>query len=259
MKYELMPICVGRAPGVARSGFLWGRRPAETVDSVHLIWAVRDEDGEVIVVDTGSPDAAWVNEHHRAFERTPAEDPRTALVAAGVDPDAVRTVVLSHLHYDHCGNNDLFPAAEIIVQRSELAYAVAPYEVHQQIYEAPALGYTPRWLATMDRTRVVEGDVTLRPGLRLLHLPGHTPGMMAVVADTVAGRHAVAGDHCSQVENWEGDGPFRVIPSRTYVDLGDYYRSFDKLAAHADVVLPGHDVRVLEHATYPVVAGVSRG
>lgn len=254
-RYDIVPVCVGRAPGVPRSGFLWGQRLGESVDSVHLIWAVRDDDGEVTIVDTGSPDAAWISRHHRDFARTAAEEPAVALAAAGVDVARVRSVVLSHLHYDHCANNHLFPAAEIIVQRTEVAYAIAPYPVHQQIYEAPALGFTPRWLATMDRTRLIDGDLTLAPGLRLLHIPGHTPGMMAVVVDTAAGRYALAGDHCSQYENWHGDGPYQVIPSRTYVDLGDYYRSFDKLAAHSDVVLPGHDTRVLDHAVYPVPAG----
>lgn len=251
MRYEIVPVCVGRAPNVDRSGFLWGQRAGETVDSAHIIWVVRDEDGDVTILDTGSPDAEWVNQHHRAFVRTPDEEPATALAAAGVDPAEVRLVVLSHLHYDHCGNNHLFPEAEFVVQRSELAYAVAPFPVHQAVYEAPALGFTPRWLSTMDRTRVVEGDVTLRPGLRLLHIPGHSPGMSALVVNTTAGRYALAGDHCCQYENWSGDGPYQVIPSRTYVDLGDYYRSFDRLAEHADVVLPGHDTRVLDHPRYP--------
>ncbi|MGC4891584.1 N-acyl homoserine lactonase family protein [Micromonospora sp. DT227] len=253
MTSQIVPVRVGRAPGIRRADLLWGQHPGETVESPHIIWVVRDDRGDVTVLDTGSPDAEWVTRHHRPFERTAEEEPAVALAAAGVDPAAVRTVVLSHLHYDHCGNNHLFPNAEFVVQRSEVAYAIAPYPVHQAAYEAPALGFTPRWLATMDRTRLIEGDVTLRPGLRLLHIPGHTPGMTALVVDTAAGRYALAGDHCAQFENWRGAGPYRVVPSRTHVNLADYYRSFDRLAEHADVVLPGHDMRVFDQASYPAV------
>lgn len=247
---QILPVCVGVAPGVDRSTFLWGLGAGVLLDSPSIIWVITGGDSPV-VVDTGSGTPDWVSRHHRPFTRTPAQEPGAALAAAGVDPASVRLVVLSHLHYDHCHNNDLFPNARFVVQREEVRYAVAPHPVHAEVYEAPARGFTPPWLATMDRTDVIEGDALLAAGVRVTPVPGHSPGMMATIVETAAGPYAVASDFCSLYENWRGFGPHRRIPSRVYVNLDDYYRSFAKLAAITDDVLPGHDIRVLEQAVYP--------
>src|ERR1022692_4838981 len=46
-----------------------------------------------------------------------------SLAKLSVAPEDVDFVVLSHLHFDHAANWDLFPKAEIIVHEREIAYA----------------------------------------------------------------------------------------------------------------------------------------
>src|ERR1700761_342927 len=59
--------------------------------------------GQAIMVDVGTKQDT-VEKHGYQFVRSPME----ALGALGFAPDAVRTVILTHLHFDHIGNIDQF-------------------------------------------------------------------------------------------------------------------------------------------------------
>jgi N-acyl homoserine lactone hydrolase len=92
-------------------------------------------------------------------------------------------VINTHLHFDHCGGNRLFPGVPIYVQRRELEAAREP-------------GYTiPGWVE-FEGARYVEldGEAEIVPGVRVLPTPGHTPGHQSVLVDTEDGLVVVAGD-----------------------------------------------------------------
>ena len=48
------------------------------------------------------------------------------LAKAGVKPEEIDIVVLTHLHWDHVGDVDKFPNAEFIVSQEELRFALDP-------------------------------------------------------------------------------------------------------------------------------------
>ena len=48
------------------------------------------------------------------------------LAERGISPASLDLVILSHLHFDHAANWDVFPKAEIVVHERELAYASSP-------------------------------------------------------------------------------------------------------------------------------------
>ena len=111
---------------------------------------------------------------HRSIE--------AALEAHGHRVGDVRLVVNSHLHFDHCGNNALFPGVPIYVQAAE----------HDAARQS---GYTiPEWV-DFDGAEyaVVDGDTQLARGVRLLSTPGHSPGHQSLVIDTRGGTVALAG------------------------------------------------------------------
>lgn len=199
-----------------------------------------------IVVDTGTPDPETTRAVHGFdLRRDARQEPRAALKRIGVNPDDVGTVILTHLHWDHCSNNGLFPNARFIVQKAELEYAVDPLEPHRLAYDV-GRGLVPGWFEVFDRIEPVKGEADVAPGVSVLPLPGHSPGSQGVVVETPEGTRVLAGDCVDLFANWQGNDRWRHIPSGTYTDLADYASSFEKLEHLEADVIPSHDALVFE-------------
>ncbi|MGI5237777.1 N-acyl homoserine lactonase family protein [Dactylosporangium sp. CA-139066] len=199
-----------------------------------------------IVVDTATYDAVTVaGRKHGVLVRPPAQEPAAALAAAGVDPADVRQVVLTHLHWDHCGNNDLFPNAEFVVQREELRYAIAPGAGDDRLfYDMLGLG-APVWLAQIERIAAVDGEARVAEGVRVVPLPGHTPGSQGIVVDTGRGRALIAGDTVPTYHHWR-----ERIPNAVHYDLAVYEQTLRRMEALDCHVIPSHDPRVIAEGPF---------
>ena len=94
-------------------------------------------------------------------------------------PRDVVCVINTHLHFDHCGGNRLFPGVPIHVQRLELQ---APHDPHEWV-DFPGATYVEH-----------DGEADVLPGIRLLPTPGHTRGHQSVLVDTPDGLVVIGGD-----------------------------------------------------------------
>lgn len=103
------------------------------------------------------------------------------LLALGVHPEAVELVVVSHLHFDHAANLDLFPWAEVVIHPAEMDHAE---EVRRDPLRDPACLY-PFLPLLKGRRLLLAQEGELLPGLHLLHLPGHTPGLLGLLVEGV--------------------------------------------------------------------------
>ena len=223
----------------------WDKR----FDSPMISFAVLGGEHPVIV-DSGTPAPEFVREHHSYnFTRSDDEAPLAQLSRIGVDPADVGTVVFTHLHWDHCGNTDLFPNARFVVQADELAYAMDPLPPNRTAYERTG-EVSPPWLDVLGRLETVRGSVTLAPGISTVPLPGHTPGSQGVLVETDAGRFLIAGDCIDTYENWTGDGKLAHIPSGSFTNLHHYWASFERIEQLGCEVVPSHDPAVLERGTF---------
>ena len=131
-------------------------------------WVVRHPDG-VLLVDTGiGTGNAFIDQLYRP-RITHLSD---ALGSVGLASADIAAVILSHLHFDHCGQQHVLDTP-VYVQETEYEAAKTP-------------GYTvPEWATIPDhRLRLVDGDEEIATGIRLLSTPGHTPGHQSVLIET---------------------------------------------------------------------------
>ena len=139
-------------------------------------WVIRHPDG-TILVDTG---VGLGNGLIDEWYKPRVTSLSAALGTVGLALSDIAAVVVSHLHFDHCGQQGTL-AAPTYVQADEVEAAQAP-------------GYTvPDWAAVpMDRLRLVHGDQDITEGVRLLSTPGHTPGHQSVVIEAGDERVVIA-------------------------------------------------------------------
>ena len=165
-----------------------------------------------ILWDTGShPDAGsghWPSELYAEFEHYDAADRdlETALGEIGYRIEDVDYVIQSHLHPDHAGGLHRFAGTDtpVFVHREELkhAYYSAKTDAGEDAYLPADFDRDLEW-------RIVHGDrETHFEGIELLHLPGHTPGLMGMRIDLEnAGTVVFAGDEFYLRENFEERRP----------------------------------------------------
>lgn len=179
-----------------------------------------------IVVDAGIGDG---DEFIDEFYAPQTVDIRDSLASCGVDLELVQALVLTHLHFDHCGQARRI-SAPTFVQRAELQAALVP-------------GYTvPEWIPDSD-VRPVDGDLLIAAGVRLLATPGHTPGHQSVVVEAEDGRAVIVGQVCYQGQDFAALEP---VPDcdENMVDLAG--SSIERLRALAPATLYfSHDDQVL--------------
>jgi glyoxylase-like metal-dependent hydrolase (beta-lactamase superfamily II) len=212
-----------------------------------VIWYIQGTEGNIIV-DLGPPDPEQcLKNHDLVITRAEEQQPLNAIKSAGLSPDDVRTVILTHLHWDHAQGFHLFNNATFIVQKKEIEYAIAPFPCHRFIFHEKDTG-KPQFVDYLDRIKVIDGDYRVEDGVTCIAIPSHTPGFQGVLAETEQGKHFIAGDAVGLFECWESDPR---VPSGLFNDLAQYYKSIEKIEKIADVVLPGHDDKVFDKPVYP--------
>lgn len=150
---------------------------------------------------------------------------------ANVSPEDIDILVLSHLHYDHAYNFDLFPRARILAHNNEIHYAthVDKEEFAYQRFLTDAI------IATGRLVGVEEGHV-VAPGITTLFVPGHTPGCMALLlAPKDLPATVLAGDAVKNIAELATGR----MPMVTQAE--DAAASIRKIRSCAQVVIPGHD------------------
>lgn len=244
--YEVYAIKYAHHARRAGENFIGGDPHDGPMPLDYFVWLVRGN-GRVVLVDTGFSSAVAAKrgrDHLRC--------PTAGLRLLGTDPAEVNDVVVTHLHYDHVGNFDLFPAATLHLQDLEMRYATGRYMCHDCFRGAfeveDVVGMVRR--VYEGRVQFHDGDAELMPGVSLHLVGGHTMGLQVVRVATRRGAVVLASDASHFYANMEQARPFPIVWS--VADMVDGYRRLRELAESPSHVIPGHDPLVMTR--YPAPA-----
>ncbi|MCL5026017.1 MAG: MBL fold metallo-hydrolase [Chloroflexi bacterium] len=148
----------------------------------------------------------------------------------GLSYDDIDTMVITHCHWDHILNLDMFPKARVIVHADELAYAQSP---------KPGDWAVPGYAAAMlkaSKIETIKDEVEIIEGVRTVNAPGHSVGHIALAVETADGRAIISGDALPSTRSLSTKKPALVM-----YDEQVAARTIDRLIQMGQVFYPGHD------------------
>ncbi len=211
----------------------------------YFVWVIRGPVGtnapKTIVVDTGMDAKVAARRPGRRI-LTPVEE---MLMRADIDPASVRNVVLTHMHFDHAGGIDLFPAATFHIQDLEMAFCTGRCMCHSVIRDTFEVDHVCAAVRRVHEGRMCfhNGDAEIAPGITLHLVGGHSGGLQVVRVPTSRGWIVLASDATHYWANIRTRSPFPIV-----VDLAkmlEGYQIVESLADGPDHIIPGHDPLLL--------------
>ncbi len=251
--YEIHAIRYAHlARRTARENFLKGYEgPADEHDGPmpmdYFVWSITGG-GKTFIVDTGF-DRAMSEKRGRTLVRPVGE----GLKLVGIDPATVDDVIITHMHYDHAGNHDLFPRARFHLQDREMAFCTGRCMCdgsQRKAYEAEDVATMVRRLFE-GRLCFHDGDSQIAEDLSVHLIGGHTRGTQCVRVKTARGWVVLASDASHYYANFEEYRPFPFVSDVDDMIAG--YTRMRELASSVAHIVPGHDPLVLDR--YPAMSG----
>jgi len=245
-KYEVFAIKYATHNRTADSNFM---DPPDSHDGAmpidYFIWVIRSA-SRCYVVDTGF-NAETASARGRELLRCPA----AGLALLGIDTSQVHDVIITHLHYDHVGNFDLFKNARFHLQDREMAFATGRFMKHKPFCAPMEVEHVVGMVRQVYAGRVEfhDGDEVLSPGLSVHHIGGHTAGLQVVRIHTRRGWVVLASDASHLYANMERNNPYPIVFREDQMLEG--YRTLQRLASSSDHIIPGHDPEVMERYPAP--------
>ena len=253
LDYSIQAIRYATIKDVPTEALVMGAPKDEKTDIAMVVWLIRGG-GRNILFDSGYYRESWLKEFPAADYLRPDE----AVKLAGVAPEDVTDIVISHAHWDHLGGIDLFPKATVWIQKAEYAYytgdAWQTGGRHGGIDPEDVKSLLQR--NTEGRLRLVDGDDTeILPGIRAYTGARHTFASQYI---RVAGNPAfvLASDNCYLYRNLaEHKASATFSEADRPANLANQERMI-ALAGSPDRVVPGHDPRQFER--FPAQGRIAR-
>ena len=241
-QYEIYAIRYATIPDFAVSGLVAGADRARKLDIAMMVWLVRGG-GRNILVDSGF----YRDQFFKQWHVTEFAKPSDAVKRAGVNPEDITDVVITHMHWDHADGMDLFPKARIWIQKDELEYyagqAWQSRRTHGGIDPDDVLAAVK--LNLEGRVGLVDGDAQeILPGITCYTGGKHTYASQFVAVNTAGGTVVLASDNMYLYENLE-----KHVPIAATLDAESNLRAQDRmkqLASAPQFIIPGHDPAVMK-------------
>jgi glyoxylase-like metal-dependent hydrolase (beta-lactamase superfamily II) len=237
-QYSIQAIRIADSPGDSVADMVMGAPKGEKIDSIYAVWLIRGG-GRNILFDSGFHRERWFKEWTIKDYLRPDE----AVRLAGVKPDEVTDVVISHAHWDHMGGIDLFPKATVWIQKEEFRYytgeawqsggehgGIDPDDVRELVR-----------INTEGRLRLVDGDdVEILPGIRAYTGARHTYASQYLRVDGTP-PFVLASDNVYLYRNLTSRLASATFSDADHAANVAAQRRMIELAGSPDRIVPGHD------------------
>ncbi len=237
MPYTITPLLTGLRT-LDQGNMTYGQRYGKTIWLPIWIFLLRGEEKNILI-DTGlDEDEVMPNAEFTAETGLEPKTITECLAGHGLAPEDIDVVINTHLHNDHCGNNPLFTNAAFYAQRSDWEFCKNPHPLDYR--------YDEDYIEGQEFT-LLDGDAEILPGIRAVHVPGHTPGSMALFVDTQTGPAAITG-FCCNAKNFPAAGP-AVCPG-VHLDAAAAYDSIQRFKLLAEEskarIIPMHELELTD-------------
>ena len=236
--YSIQAIRIADSPGDKLDEMVVGAPKDEKIDTMYAVWLIRGG-GHNILFDSGFHRQRW-------FKLWTIKDylrPDEAVKLAGVQPEEITDIVVSHAHWDHMGGIDLFPKATVWIQKEEFRYytgdAWQPSGQHGGIDPDDVQELVK--LNTEGRVRLVNGDnIELFPGIRAFIGGRHTFASQYLLVEGNP-RFVLASDNVYLYRNLTEHAASATFTDADHAANIAAQKRMIELAGSIDRVVPGHD------------------
>jgi len=252
-EYSIQAIRYAELPDFPVSELVVGAPQGEKIEIAMVVWLIRG-DGHNILFDSGFHRESWL----KSFPMKDYMRPDEAVKLAGVKPEEVTDVVISHAHWDHMDGIDLFPKATVWIQKEEFHYytgeAWQAGGNHGGIDPEDAQALVK--INTEGRLRLVDGDnQEILPGIRAFTGARHTYASQYLRVDGKL-PYVLASDNCYLYRNLEKRMASATFSEADHEANVKNQARMIELAGAAERVVPGHDA--LQFQKFPAEGRVAK-
>jgi len=236
--YEVYAVRYAKLRDFAVADLVQGADPERKLDIAMTVWVLKGPAGRTVLVDAGFYRPPFINGDKVADYTRPDK----ALMRIGIVPEEVTDVVVTHMHWDHADGVDLFPKAQVWIQKDEFDYYTnrTRRPTGAQAYPDPDFVLSLVKLNTLGRVQLVDGDAKeIIPGVTVYTGGRHTFASQYVGVNTRAGRMVIASDNMYLYENLDKHVPIaQTFDAKANLAAQDRMK---QLAASPRLIIPGHD------------------
>ncbi len=239
--YEVYAVRYARLLGYPVASLVQGADPKRKLDLAMTVWVLKGPDNRTVLVDTGF----YRPEIMKRKDVADYTRPDKALERLGISAAQVTDVVITHMHWDHADGVDLFPKAQIWIQKKEYDHSAGADRKTAANDDGNLPGHYAAMIKLKQRGRVqlVDGDAKeIVPGVTVYTGGKHTFESQYVGVNTRAGMMVIASDNVYLYENLD-----KHVPIAQTVDAQSNLAAQDRmkqLASSPRLIIPGHDPEV---------------